>query len=50
MEVDHDENNETVHINYGTNQMLQDLYGESDDDGGDSDSIYDVPLIKRSTE
>ena len=51
MEVDHDDNNEIVHINDGTNQMLQDLYGESDDDGGDSsDDIYDVPLIERSSE
>jgi len=51
MEVDHDDSNETVHINDGTNQMLQDLYGESDDDGGDSsDGIYDVPLIERSSE
>ena len=48
MEVD-DENNHTVH-NDGTNQMLQGLYGDSDDDGGDSDGIYDVPLIKRLSE
>ena len=46
MEVDNDENNESVHINDGTNQMLQDLYGELDDDGGDSDGIYDEPLIE----
>ena len=51
MEVDHDDSNETIHINDGTNQMLQELYGESDDDGGDSsDGIYDVPLIERSSE
>ena len=28
MEVDHDENNDLFHINDGTNQMLQELYGE----------------------
>ena len=26
------------------------MYGESDDDGGDSDGIYDVPLIETSNE
>ena len=40
MEVDHDDSNETVHINDGTNQMLQDLYGESNDDGGVAVTVF----------
>ena len=45
-----DEDNFNDPINDGTNQILQDLYGESNDDGGANDDIYDEPLIERSSE
>ena len=44
MEVD--DNNNIVQDD-GTNQMIQDLFVRKDDDGWDSDGIYDEPLMEK---
>jgi hypothetical protein len=45
MEV-HDNNN--IVQDYGTNQMIQDLFDHQDEDHGDSsDGIYDEPMIEK---
>ena len=45
MEVD---DNKNIVQDDGTNQMIQDLFGNPDEDHGDSsDGIYDEPLIEK---
>ena len=41
-----DDNNSMVQDD-GTNQMIQELVGRQDDDGRDSDSIYDEPMMEK---
>ena len=39
--------NDPMEEDDGTNQMLQDLFSQLDEDG-DSDGIYDEPLLKKT--
>jgi hypothetical protein len=44
---EHDQENEDLmEEDYGTNQMIQDLFAQLDEDG-DSDGIYDEPLLEK---
>ena len=44
---EHDQENEDIMEEYdGTNQMIQNLFAQLDEDG-DSDGIYDEPLLEK---
>ena len=45
-EHDH-ENEDLMEEDDGTNQMIQDLFAQSDEDG-DNDGIYDEPLLEKT--
>ena len=46
--MEEDVNNNIVQVD-GTNQLIQDLFTLSDDQDGDSDGIYDEPLIEKES-
>ena len=41
--------NNNIVQDHGTNQLIQDLFARPNDQDGDSDGIYDEPLIKKES-